>query len=63
MSALSRNVNFDVVLKNRQESKIEFWRNNGDGTCTRLSDGLTLTLAEYNDLPGHNAHLPWRDSN
>ncbi|HEX3051753.1 MAG TPA: hypothetical protein VHP83_13930 [Aggregatilineaceae bacterium] len=63
MSALSRNVNFDVVLKNRQQSKIEFWRNNGDGTCTRLSDELTVTLAEYNTLPGNNAHVPWRDNN
>jgi hypothetical protein len=53
MSAYPRAVNFDVLLKDRQPSRIEFWHDNGDGTCTRLSDGLTLPQAQIiqNDWP------------
>jgi hypothetical protein len=44
----TQNVNLDWMLKRHQRP--EFWRNNGDGTCTRLSDGLTLTEDEYTNL-------------
>jgi hypothetical protein len=49
MSAQPQNVNLDKLLKTARLP--EFWRNNGNGTCTRLSDGLTVTDAEYNRLP------------
>jgi hypothetical protein len=45
MSSQPRNVNLDMLFKSRP--KIEFWRDNGDGTCTRLADGLTLSYGEY----------------
>jgi hypothetical protein len=57
-----RNVNFDEWLKSRQSSQIEFWRDNGDNTCTRISDGLTLTYEEYEALPGRRELVPRRDS-
>ncbi|MBN1200579.1 MAG: hypothetical protein JXJ20_01865 [Anaerolineae bacterium] len=59
MSIQSRNVNLDYLLNLRRSTRIEFWQNNGDGTTTRLSDGLTLTAEEYNDLPGRQRAFAW----
>lgn len=52
MDTQSLNVNIDVLLKPRRSPRIEFWHNNGDGTCTRLADGLRLTVDQYDRLPG-----------
>jgi len=57
MSIQPRNVNLDILLHPRRPARIEFWRNNGDGTCTRLSDGLTVTLEEYNRLPARASFI------
>lgn len=35
------------LFRSGRAGKIEHWRDNGDGTITRLSDGLTLTKAQY----------------
>jgi hypothetical protein len=45
-------INLEFALRSGREGRIEFWRNNGDGTCTRIADGLTLTHARYDELPG-----------
>ncbi len=45
-----RIVNLDFALKTGRERGIEFWHDNGDGTCTRVQDGLTLTYERYDTL-------------
>jgi hypothetical protein len=61
MTAQPRNVNLDVLVKARRAPQIEFWHDNGDGTCTRLADGLTLDCADYDRLPVEMAgELPTR---
>lgn len=65
----SRIVNFDFALKTGRDGTIEFWHDNGDGTCTRVSDGLTLTYRFYDELPARHqiairqshARLRWDD--
>jgi hypothetical protein len=60
-------VNLDFTLRSGRSGEVEFWRDNGDGTCTRIADGLTLTYARYDDLstqqypPVHrrSQHLRW----
>ncbi|MBN1678661.1 MAG: hypothetical protein JW966_00120 [Anaerolineae bacterium] len=51
MSAQPRNVNIENLFQPGRAARIEFWQDNGDGTCTRLHDGLTLTYVEYSLLP------------
>jgi hypothetical protein len=51
--------NFEFALRSGRSGGIEFWRDNGDGTCTRLADGLTLTYERYDDLPARR-HLPFK---
>ena len=55
----SRIINLEFALRSGRGDKIEFWQDNGDGTCTRLADGLTLTYARYDELPA-NRHLTLR---
>lgn len=65
----TRLVNFDFALKTGRDGAIEFWRDNGNGTCTRLADGLTLTYDYYDELPTNHqiairqsrARLQWDD--
>lgn len=45
-----RIINLDFALRSGRGGRIEFWHDNGDGTCTRLSDGLTLTYEKYDEL-------------
>ncbi len=52
-------VNLEFVLRSGRSGEIEFWQDNGDGTCTRLADGLTLTYEHYDELPARQ-HLPLR---
>jgi hypothetical protein len=52
-------VNLEFALRSGRSNAIEFWRDNGDGTCTRLVDGLTLTYERYDDLPARR-NLPLR---
>jgi hypothetical protein len=59
MSTESLIVNIDLLLKPRRSPRIEFWNNNGDGTCTRLADGLILTFEQYNQLPGAHELASW----
>lgn len=59
MSTEPRNVTIDLLLKSRHAHRIEFWHDNGNGTCTRLADGLTLSQPQIDALythtrPGHN---------
>ncbi|NDJ75119.1 MAG: hypothetical protein GYB65_02580 [Chloroflexi bacterium] len=56
-----RNVNWDTIMRSRRAAGIEFWRDNGNGTCTRLSDGLTLGYRDYDVLPGRHQLVPRRD--
>ena len=58
MDKQSRNVNLDFLLRSGRARRIEFWHNNGDGTCTRLSDGLTLTYEKYDALLYCYDYLP-----
>jgi hypothetical protein len=53
----TRFVNLDMTLKTGRDSGIEFWRDNGDGTCTRVDDGLTLSYERYDALPGKQSTL------
>jgi hypothetical protein len=52
MQEKMRIINLEFALRSGRAGRIEFWQNNGNGTCTRVSDGLTLTHARYDDLPG-----------
>ncbi len=52
MATQLRLVNFQLALRSGRAGHLEFWRDNGDGTCTRLADGLTLTYEKYDRLPG-----------
>jgi len=52
MAAQVRTINFQLALRSGRTGTIEFWHDNGNGTCTRLSDGLTLTYTRYDRLPG-----------
>jgi hypothetical protein len=52
-------VSLEFALRSGRSGAIEFWRDNGDGTCTRLADGLTLTYERYDDLPARR-YLPLR---
>jgi hypothetical protein len=51
MEEKTRFVNLEFALKSGRAGHIEFWEDNGDGTCTRVSDGLTLTYERYEELP------------
>ncbi|MBI5959158.1 MAG: hypothetical protein HY866_10510 [Chloroflexi bacterium] len=50
MDTQTRIVNLEFALRSGRGGKIEFWRDNGNGTCTRISDGLTLTYEKYDAL-------------
>jgi hypothetical protein len=50
MSTEPRIVNLEFALRSGRAGKIEFWRDNQNGTCTRISDGLTLTYEKYDAL-------------
>ena len=52
-------VNLEFAVRSGRANVIEFWQDNGDGTCTRLADGLTLTYERYDDLPSRR-NLPPR---
>lgn len=60
MAAQQRSVNMDFLFKAYRPPRIEFWRKNDDGTCTRLADGLTLSTEDYDrlpvDAPPHRTH-------
>jgi hypothetical protein len=67
MEDKTRIINLEFALRSGRAGQIEFWKDNGDGTCTRLADGLTLTYARYDELPGkhqvalnrHRGRLQW----
>jgi hypothetical protein len=50
MNPQVRIVNLEFALRSGRGGKIEFWRDNGNGTCTRIRDGLTLTYEKYDAL-------------
>ncbi len=47
MAAQQRSINMDYLFRTQRAPRIEFWRKNEDGTCTRLVDGLTIPAEEY----------------
>lgn len=67
----TRFIHLDLALKTGRDSGIEFWHDNGDGTCTRVEDGLTLSYERYNalepphryqrEIRQHRARLRWDD--
>lgn len=45
------------ALRTGPARSLEFWRDNGDGTVTRLSDNLTLTSRRYDVLAARRARI------
>ncbi len=47
MMTQTHSIEQHFLFRSGRAGKIEQWRENGDGTITRLSDRLTLTSAQY----------------
>jgi hypothetical protein len=63
MEDKTRAINLEFTLRMGRAHPIEFWQDNGNGTCTRLSDGMTLDAEQVGTLPGRNPlSLRRRDS-
>jgi len=60
MSTEPRIINLEFALRSGRAGRIEFWRDNQNGTCTRISDGLTLTYDKYDALLPKKAEYPSR---
>ena len=52
MATQARLISFQLALRSGRAGTLEFWHDNGNGTVTRLADGLTLTYEKYDRLPG-----------
>ena len=67
MEEKNRIINLEWALRSERAGQIEFWQNNGDGTCTRVSDGVTLTCDRYDEIAASRplarlrvrGRLPW----
>lgn len=52
MASQAGTIRFELTLRSGRAGALEVWHDNGNGTVTRLADGLTLTYGNYDRLPG-----------